>query len=308
MEELQMGIWSILYYEKGLSQQEIANRFGISKMTVSRMLQKAKDVGIVEIRIHKPFASNISLEGVLEKRFRLRRAHVVVKGREEEDVVSLLGKFWAFQMNLNIKKSFVLGVGVGKTIAEVVRYLFPMKVENVEIVQLLGGLADVTRENPFSIVQELCEKLGARGTYLASLATVENKEWRDHLLYETMNGKALYSQWSRCHQALFGVGSIEGGTLLGSHLVREEELKEIGEKGGVGDILGHVFDEAGHFIHTSLEERLVSIPIEMLFTVQERVAIGGGTFKVRALKGLLRTGIVTTLVTDEITARQILEE
>ncbi|MCX7729658.1 MAG: hypothetical protein N2205_00380, partial [Candidatus Caldatribacterium sp.] len=191
--------------------------------------------------------------------------------------------------------------------AEVVHHLFPMKVENVEVVQLLGGLTDVTRENPFSIVQELCRKLKAKGTYLASLATVESKAWRDHLLYQTSNGIELYKKWGKCKEALFGIGAIDGGTLLSSQLVTEEEMQEIRTKGGVGDILGHVFDREGHFLHTHLEERLVSIPVDILLKVPERVAIGGGIFKARALCGLLRTGVVTTLVTDETCAQRVVD-
>ncbi|MEN3186634.1 MAG: sugar-binding domain-containing protein [Atribacterota bacterium] len=307
MDDLQIGIVSILYFEKGLSQQEIASRLGISKMTVSRILQRAKDAGVVEIRIQKPFECNEKLEKSIQEKFAVPEVHVVVQKDLQEESASFLGRFWAFQMNLGFSKGQILGVGVGRTIAEVVHHLLPMKVEGVEVVQLLGGLTDVTRENPFSIVQELCRKLKAKGTYLASLATVESKSWRDHLLYQTSNGIELYKKWTKCKEALFGFGAIDGGTLLGSHLVTEEEMEEIRAKGGVGDVLGHVFDGNGHFIHTRLEERLVSIPVDILFKVQKRIAIGGGLFKARALCGLLRTGVVTALVTDEVCAQRILE-
>ncbi|MGC8778579.1 MAG: sugar-binding transcriptional regulator [Candidatus Caldatribacteriaceae bacterium] len=307
MEDPQMGLVSILYFEKELSQQEIASRFGVSKMTISRILQRAKDLGVVEIRIQKPFETNEVLEKAIREKFDIKRVHVVVPKETKEAITSFLGRFWAFQMNLTLSRGTILGVGVGRTVAEVVNHLLPMKLDNVEVVQLLGGLTDVTQENPFSIVQELCRKLKARGTYLASLATVENKLWRDQLLYQTPNGVALYKQWGRCQQAIFGIGALDGGTLLGSHLVTEEEMREIREKGGVGDVLGHAFDARGRFLSTRLEERLVSIPVDILCKIPERVAIGGGVFKARAIQGLLRTRVVTTLVTDEECARRVME-
>jgi len=50
----------------------------------------------------------------------------------------------------------------------------------------------------------------------------------------------------------------------------------------------------------------VSIPIDILFKIPERIAIGGGVFKARAIRGLLRARAVTTLVTDEECARHVI--
>ena len=84
-----------------------------------------------------------------------------------------------------------------------------------------------------------------------------------------------------------------------------KELKEIKKLGAVGDILGHCFDKDGNFVDTDLEKRLVSIPVDMLKNIPERVAVAGGEYKTQAIQGLLRSGLVTGLVTDEATARKI---
>ncbi len=46
----------------------------------------------------------------------------------------------------------------------------------------MGGLIDVLDSNPFAIVQNMCKKLKARGSFLTSLAAVENKKIRDEII------------------------------------------------------------------------------------------------------------------------------
>ena len=45
---------SLLYYKKGLTQQEIANSLNLTRQTVSKILTNAVSEGIVEITVHNP--------------------------------------------------------------------------------------------------------------------------------------------------------------------------------------------------------------------------------------------------------------
>jgi len=299
---------AIMHYENGMSQQEIADKFGLSKMTVSRMLQKAKELDIVKTSIKLPFTLHQGIANELLKKYGLKKAIVTKKVDEETvSVPELIGRVYAFYLGVGIPDDFVLGMGVGNTIGQIVQNLVPMKTNNLHIVQLMGGLSDVTFENPFTIVQETCRKLNAKGTYFTSFATVENRDLRDSLVYNTSMGQQIMETWKICNKALFGIGAIEKGTLLSPKLVEPGEIERIKREGAIGDILGHCFNEKGEFVQTDLEDRLVSIPVSMLRGIDERVAVAGGEFKVRAIQGALRSGIVTDLVTDEKTASLLLE-
>jgi len=48
---VQIATW---YYEEDLSQEDIAGRVGLSRPMVSRLLQKARDHGLSEIRVLPP--------------------------------------------------------------------------------------------------------------------------------------------------------------------------------------------------------------------------------------------------------------
>ena len=74
-----------LYYNEGLSQQEIAERVQMSRPSISRLLLEARDNSIVEIKINYPIPTAPSLEEELIKRFSLRSAHILERGISTDD-------------------------------------------------------------------------------------------------------------------------------------------------------------------------------------------------------------------------------
>ena len=60
------------YYLDGQTQQEIAQRFGLSRPKVSRLLQRARDEQIVSITLVPPRGGAAELEAALEQRFGLQ--------------------------------------------------------------------------------------------------------------------------------------------------------------------------------------------------------------------------------------------
>ncbi len=60
---------AILTYDQGLTQREVADRIGVSRSTVSRLLDEARRKGIVEVYINSPFRRSIELQTRLCARF-----------------------------------------------------------------------------------------------------------------------------------------------------------------------------------------------------------------------------------------------
>ncbi|MFY9429565.1 MAG: helix-turn-helix domain-containing protein, partial [bacterium] len=60
-----------LYYEKGETQQEIATKLNISRPQVSRYLQQAREMGVVQINIVDPREVCEALGQELKERFGL---------------------------------------------------------------------------------------------------------------------------------------------------------------------------------------------------------------------------------------------
>jgi DNA-binding transcriptional regulator LsrR (DeoR family) len=60
---------SRMYYLEGLTQQSIAKELGISRSYISMLLSKARELGIVNIKIKNPLESNTKLATAMQDAF-----------------------------------------------------------------------------------------------------------------------------------------------------------------------------------------------------------------------------------------------
>ncbi|MBI2914664.1 MAG: sugar-binding transcriptional regulator [Firmicutes bacterium] len=292
---------ALLYYQHGLTQQEIAASLGTSKMTVSRLLQEARDSGIVQIKLNIPFESKPGLARELAARWKLRDAFVV-RNLGGEALIPFIGRACAFHLDFAIKDGDVIGVAWGNTLAATVRNLSDIRRPNATVVQLLGGLGEVVEDNPFNIVQAMCDRLGAKGRYFNAPAIAPTSQARRTLM-ESAVAVEVQELWRRCNVAVVGIGTVsDDATLARTGLVSGNDLRSVRREGAVGDVMGHYVGSHGKEVDTDLRDRLVGISLSQLRSIENVVAVAGGPEKVEAMKAVLESGCVKTLVTDEETA------
>ena len=68
-EKRLMAEAATLYYERKLTQQEVADLMGLSRQTVSKLLGEALAENIVQIKVHDPLAQCKELEAAICHRF-----------------------------------------------------------------------------------------------------------------------------------------------------------------------------------------------------------------------------------------------
>lgn len=300
-----------LYYTKELSQTDIAERMGVSKMTVSRSLKRAAEKGIVCFSIRSPITINSKLSSKLESLFPDISITVINESvPQKQPLDNDIGIAFALKFGLGEYPGKTIGVGIGATVASFVHNLIPNFSSNTTVTQLLGGLPEAGFTNPFTILNELVTKLHAKGVFFTSHVLVESKEVRDTLLESQTNPDYAVAHWSQLDTAIFGIGRIERGNfdsiLLNPSIVRQEESEELLNSSAVADILGHCFDSNGRFVDNRLEERLASIPLDILWKVEHRVALAGSSEKAKAIFAVLKSGILTELFTDQSAANAML--
>jgi DNA-binding transcriptional regulator LsrR (DeoR family) len=294
-----------LHYCHGLSQTEIAETLGLSKMTISRSIKRAFEQGIIHVRIEDPFPQDRQTTELLHHLF----PDVDVLVVRDSSPESISGAF-AYRFGLEVSHGTTIGVGIGTTVAGFAKQLTPMHIGGASVVQLIGGLPEAGYANPFTILNEIAGKLSATGIYYSTNALVETRQRRDAVLQTGADSQAAPALWSSLDYAIFGVGRIARSNpralLLHPGLVTEAEIEELLSSSAVADVLGHAFDEHGNGVFTSIADRLASIPTEALRRVPRRIALAGGAAKSSAVLAALRSGLVTELVTDRTCADGVL--
>lgn len=127
------------YYKKGLIQAEIAEKMGMSRQKVNRLLKKALKENIVQIKIIDIDKYNLELETKVEEKFKLKQT-VVISAIDKKNITGSLGVAGAEYLEELLVKDDVMGVTWGKTLSEVANRLSYNSKLQTSVVQLIGGM------------------------------------------------------------------------------------------------------------------------------------------------------------------------
>ncbi len=302
-EKLLMSEVATLYYEKNLTQQEIAKKLNISRQTVSRLLGDAIDEKIVEIIIHNPEKDCRELEKKICDKFGIRSCVVCsVSGRNEEVNRLMTVKAAVSYILPSIKKNNQkIAISWGRTVQEFIANL-PKVSTSGNVVFPLFGATD--NENSYFSSNELARKMADKLDATLKCAWFpylvdDDKDCK--LLKQLSYYKKMQDMWNSADIAIVGIGNTEVMDIFGKTFgYRDMGLKTI------GDVATHFFDKDGKLVN--LYENTLCASAENIKNAKETVAIACGKEKAEAIVGALRTGMIDTLITDENTARYVLKK
>lgn len=296
-----------LYYIQGETQQSIADMLSMSRPQISRLLAQARTRGIVKISIEFPDEINTVGER-LKEAFHLTET-LVVPTPEGGDAVlrNRLGTAAAELASKYLRPGMKLGVAWGRTLASTVSAMKPDRSMRLKVVQMIGGVC--TRQagiQPNEIVWTLAELYDSECYYLHAPAIVENSDMREAFV-SSLAVRQTLEQLSDIEIAILGIGTISPtAPVLEGSGVTDRDIEDLKRAGAVGDVCTRFFDIEGQECSTSLRTRSIAISLEQLKAIPTVIGVAGGSDKVIAILGALRGGLVTVLVTDEATARELL--
>lgn len=297
-----------LHYAAGLSQAQVAKKLGLNNLKAHRLISKANRDGLVKIYIDGDIGECIALESKLSDRFDLTDCHVAPDLHENNLPLKTLGIAGAQQLLLNNKYASV-GIGHGRTLASCVDNLPQIATkaesENTHFVSLLGGLTRKYLASPHDVIHRLADRTSAEA-YVMPLPFLANSIQDKNIMLSQRGIGEVFELALATELKIVGIGSTESGaSLVSTGMIEIQELVQVKAAGGAGEILGHYFDEDGNAIATELTDRTLTLPLNDLRDTRI-VAVAGGVDKIRAIKSVLESRLLSGLVTDERTARALL--
>ena len=303
-----------LYYKENLTQERIADRIGISRSYVSRMLRDARSQGMVEIKIHAPSWTVKDLEDELVARLGLQESRVLasteteIYGSGRAGYAGGMAELTARYMQEVITDGSIVGSGWCRTVYHSLNTGYLQKKTGVTVVQLMGSVGGFIPElNGVSTTMRLAEALRADSHYLHAPVLVEDAAVRDGLLRDP-NIQRTLEVARRADIMIVGVGAIDRdhGQYRTGYL-DDADLEYIRRNGAVGDVCGSYFSYDGSLVSLEMDERKIAVSPEHMKEIPRRIGVSWGLEKAVANIGAVRSGLMNTLVTDEFTARRMLE-
>jgi DNA-binding transcriptional regulator LsrR (DeoR family) len=299
-----------LYYEEGLTQEQISAQLGYSRSYVSRMLTEARQEGIVEIFVHHPLERVFALEQSLQKLFKLNEVCVLKsKDLAYSQMLTRLGGLGSRLLLQNITDQSIIGISWGNALFEVGNALIFQNYPKVKIIQLIGSATSQEHQvDGPGLARLFAYKLNGQYYTLAAPWLVVSKEIRDALLREKRMHDVL-EVMKKVDLALVGIGSIDPSicSLIRAGFLTTDEASDLAKMGVVGDVCGHHFDIKGNLMEIPLAGYAFGIDTTTLSSIPLVIGVAGGSVKAPAILGALRAHLINTLVTDENAAQVILK-
>ncbi|MDO9402704.1 MAG: sugar-binding domain-containing protein [Polaromonas sp.] len=295
-----------MYFVEEMTQNEIAQRLGIGRVTVVRLLSDLRERNEIKFSIDAGVPECIALERELETIFGLEEAVVAPLSDPQADAAVSVAAATGQYVSALLQPGMRIGVGWGRTLHESLRFMSETPVADLGVISLLGGITKVRRFNPSEFAWRFSSLVQAECYLMTAPAVVDSPETRQTLIDKC--GLAEVFENARTLDAvLLSVGDVTPeGTAYRYGVLPEDMRQRFVKMGAVGDLLFHYFDQNGELIADPIQGRVMSVPVDTLKAVPRRIIASGGTQKAAALLGAIRLVAPTTLITDEHAARALI--
>jgi DNA-binding transcriptional regulator LsrR (DeoR family) len=297
-----------LYYMDGQTQDELSRRFAISRATIGRMLKRAQELGIVEIRVQHHPTLTVDLEREMVQRFGISRALLSVDHKDADKQRALLAGIVANYLDRTLNDGAIIAVGMGRNVSAVSDHAISVTPRNCTFVCAIGGsYRGGEHMNPDHICRRLATRFGGESETLYAPAMVGDPELR-RTLVENDTVRQTLDKARRADIALVGIGDVsEDSNIVRMGWFSAQEITEAKRTGTVGDIMGYDFiDIHGRAAMTPMQGRVVGLQSRDLRRIPNVIAIAAENSKVTAILGALRTGLIDTLATTATNAMAVL--
>lgn len=301
-----------MYYVLGLSQNEIANRLHISRSNISRLLSKAKECGIVDIKVHFPSVRCYQLEDGIREKFDLDQVFVYnIDSNDNSLVFDTITHYAAEYIDSLFHEGMSIGVTRGSIFAGILKWL---KIQNprdldLKLIQLSGAEAEPNpKTDSGDLIREMIRVFNGKAYYLNAPLYVESDTVRD-VLEKEPNIHETLTQAAKCDIIITGIGYIsDSGDVsysVWNQYLSKQDISEIVKLKGVGHLFFRIYDVHGNLIKHPVNDRVISVRPESVSN-SNVIAIAFGKERFKAVFGALQQHVIKTLFLDRSCAEELL--
>lgn len=301
-----------LYYQQDLTMEAIGYELGVSRSSVSRLLQQARDAGIVDIRVNQPAEDPRRIEAKLREDYGVRGYLVPVPDRVSHiDRLERVARSAARMLAEFFGSSMVMAVAWGSTVTALSRHLPRSETTNAEVVQLNGAGNDHSSGVVYSsdILSRFGQAFQASVQHFPVPAFFDNPQTKRLLWAERSTQRVLDLQ-RRADIALFGLGSmsaeVPSQVYTGGYL-SDRDISELQRQGIVGDVATVFYRADGSSEDIEVNQRSSGPPLETIRAIPRRLCVVSGERKLEALRGALAAELITDLIVDTPTAKKLVD-
>ena len=296
-----------LYYMQGLNQSDIAEIIGVSRPSISRLLDEAREVGIVKISVEAPFQMNRTLSEQLIQTFALKDAIVIQDLGDYTYNMDMIGKVAAHYIAERLDTNSILGLSWGKATEMLVDYFPELTLPHSLTLQLNGSLGSTgNRKDGNELVFRMSKKLGGAYKFFNAPAYVDSQRLQQELKYQGQIAANVDSA-HKMSIAYNGIGNMQApyNTLFAEGLLTNQDLSAMLERGAVGSIMGRLYDLEGQEI---LYQEKFPVANDLSVLKATPLSIGAVASKERsqATFGALKGDFINVLICDESLANELL--
>ncbi|MDR3495999.1 MAG: sugar-binding domain-containing protein [Ancalomicrobiaceae bacterium] len=288
------------YYHDGLTQSEIGERLNLSRIKISRMLERGRRMGLIHVHINSSYGGCFALEARLQELYGLDEARVI-PAQDGEIIIERLAEAASQYFMGRLQEAEMLAVGWGATVMGALQRLArTLSYRNISLVSLTGGVS--------AYIEGVASGRTSQNVHLIPAPLVVSHESVADAIKAERHVIDVMTMAKTANYALIGIGAVaDEATLIGSGYATRQQFETFRRQGAVGDIVGVFYDQTGTVLDLPFHRTLVGLDLDSLRQIPHVVAAAGGAKKVDAIRAGAKGRHFNVLITDEATAQAIIE-
>jgi len=287
----------------GESKVDLATSLGISRFKVARLLDAARESGMVRIEVVSPLGIDTDRSARLREALHLEHCVVVPgSGAQADPGVSAAA---AALLSEVVTDKDVLGLPWSRSVSRMVEALESLP--RIPVVQLSGAMVTPEEDSSSVDVVRRAARIAGGGRHVYYSPLLLDDAASAEVMRRQPPVREALDRVADVTLAVIGLGAWTPGTSTIHDVLKTADRRAVTGSGAVGEAAGVFFDADGVVVDTPLTARIVGLTGEQLHAIRHVIGIAHGPEKVEAIAAAVRGGLIDSLVTTTDTADALLD-